>query len=75
MNSRNAWSPQKIPAGRATVMAHDRKTGRVTVKLASGTLRSFAPGRVQPDRKSVAARLYVRGSRASRRRPTALGRQ
>jgi conjugative relaxase-like TrwC/TraI family protein len=51
---------QKIPAGRASVMAHDRETGRVTVKLASGTLRTFAPGRVQPDRKSVATRLYVR---------------
>ena len=50
---------QKIPMGRATVLAHDRKTGRVTLKLASGQIRNFEPRRLQPDRRTAAARLYV----------------
>ena len=51
---------QKIPAGQAVVIAHDRRANTVSLRLASGKLRVFEPRRLQPDRKTVAARLYVK---------------
>ena len=53
---------QNLPAGQATVVAHDRKTNRVTLRLANGKIRPFEPRRLQPDRKSDAAGLYTKRS-------------
>ena len=51
---------QIIPSGQAVVIAHDRRANTVSLRLASGKLRVFEPRRLQPDRKTVAARLYVK---------------
>jgi ATP-dependent exoDNAse (exonuclease V) alpha subunit len=51
---------QNLPAGKAKVVSSDRKANRVMLRLDNGRLRAFEPRRLQPDRKSAAARLYVK---------------